>query len=1136
MENPSHPHNHASHGLLVLGMHRSGTSVLTRLLHAAGAELGGRLVPGSKGNEEGHWEDAFAVETNERLLSALGYRWDDPRPLPPDWLASHAAAQAREAIRGYLRSTLSRHRLWALKDPRLCLLGELWLQAMAEEGIEPSVILMARHPREVADSLAARDGMAQAQGYLCWMRNVLAAERISRGLAREFLLYSDLVDDWQASLERLRRLPAGRVLATAEAIADKVAAIVQPARRHHVAGDNDDVLLPMQVASLWALQRDAAADRFDAAGFDTARHGLAEAEAVFGPVLDELAREQAELWRRTAHAEAALSVEAMRLVQVPAEIAQLRDLVQIGVERLNEAISQDIRRMQEAYDRSTQRAVELEARAGLADEVLPRLDAMHAVLIDHAHIQRKFEEAERALAELDALRRELVEARHQAEAYRADAEMLALIRRSWSWRLTRPLRLAMRIVRHRGLDPHDRRKLGERLAASRYLPRGLRRRILEWSGASVAVLAPAHFGDADDATTGASRADTVFLAEPKPGFPDVFVWAVIDWHFRTQRPQHLARSLAQAGHRVFYISNNLVDEAHPGFRVEPLDADGRLFQISLTAMGAMPIYLSMPDRTTIAQLRRSTGELMAWADSAGGICIVQHPFWSDVAGSVGNARLVYDCMDHHAGFENNAPDVLRAEQALAEKSDLLVVTSAWLDQEMAGSNPSRALIRNAAEHEHFCERPQKIWRDPAGRKVIGYYGAIAEWFDIDLVRRIAREFPDSLVLLVGNDTVGARDSLSDLSNVRFTGEVAYAELPYFLHGFDVALLPFKVMPLTLATNPVKVYEYLSAGKPVVSVDLPEIAQFGSLVARAADADAFVAAVAAALAEPQDEAVVQARRRFASEQTWSHRAQELDEALSALPTPKVSVIVVTYNNLAYTATCLRSLEEESDWPNLEVIVVDNASTDGTPGFLREWQAGGEGRRIILNDDNRGFSAANNQGLAAAGGDYLILLNNDTHVTRGWVRTLVNHLRRDASIGIVGPVTNNIGNEARIEIAYDDMAGMKDAAARYTRAHLGQTFDIRTLAFFCVAMPRSTYEAVGPLDEAFGIGFFEDDDYCRRVEQAGLRVVCAEDVFVHHQLSASFDKLKQERRQQLFEANRKIYEAKWGEWIPHRYRSH
>ena len=236
----------------------------------------------------------------------------------------------------------------------------------------------------------------------------------------------------------------------------------------------------------------------------------------------------------------------------------------------------------------------------------------------------------------------------------------------------------------------------------------------------------------------------------------------------------------------------------------------------------------------------------------------------------------------------------------------------------------------------------------------------------------------------------------------------------------------------------------------------------------------------------------------------------------------------------TLTRGTGIEAQSNWPNLEVIVVDNASSDGTREFLRDWEQGDHGRRAILNDANLGFAAGNNVGLAAATGEYLILLNNDTCVTPNWVRTLVNHLRHDSSLGIIGPVTNNIGNEAKVDVRYEDVRDMPAAAAAYTRRHAGELLPIRTVAFFCVAMPRSTYETVGPLDPAFGVGFFEDDDYCRRVENAGLRVACAEDVFVHHQLSASFDKLKAEARQQLFLKNKAIYEAKWGAWQPHRYR--
>jgi GT2 family glycosyltransferase len=148
--------------------------------------------------------------------------------------------------------------------------------------------------------------------------------------------------------------------------------------------------------------------------------------------------------------------------------------------------------------------------------------------------------------------------------------------------------------------------------------------------------------------------------------------------------------------------------------------------------------------------------------------------------------------------------------------------------------------------------------------------------------------------------------------------------------------------------------------------------------------------------------------------------------------------------------------------------------------------------------------------------------------------VKHLQRDKSVGLIGPVTNNIGNEARINITYKGMDEMIPASARYTRRHVGQTFPLHTAAFFCAMMPRDVYQRIGPLDEAFGRGFFEDDDYCRRIDKLGLRIVCAEDVFIHHHLSASFNKLKNKDREALFKRNKALYEAKWGQWVPHTYK--
>lgn len=730
-----------------------------------------------------------------------------------------------------------------------------------------------------------------------------------------------------------------------------------------------------------------------------------------------------------------------------------------------------------------------------------------------SEVERIKSEANKSAALLEsqiALRGELSKAQAQVSNLLRAQQELDLIKSSRSWRLTRPLRMLARVIRHGGVTRHDREQLRLRWRRSRA---SIEAKVIGAPVASVPVIQ---------------------INPQNEGARDVFVWSVIDWHFRIQRPQHLARELAAAGHRVFYISNDFLDDDRPGFKAEPLDDSGRLFRVQLHLKGRPSIYHAVPTHDALAQLRDGVGALLQWSRSRSCISMVQHPYWLETARLLPNAVVAYDCMDHHGGFSDNSPDILAREADLMRTADLLVVTSDWLYEEAGKYNPNRLMVRNACQYDHFADKPGTVFSDAEGRRIIGYYGAIAEWFDLDLIEKVALKFKDCLILLVGADTAGAKAQLAHLSNVRFTGEVPYSELPFYLYAFDVCLLPFKVIPLTLATNPVKVYEYLSAGKDVVSIDLPEISQFGDLVRKASDHEAFLEELAVSLEEPTSQQMNARRRQFASEQTWAHRAADLTAGLAALPWPKVSVIVVTYNNIHLTVDCLTSLERYSDYSNLEIIVVDNASADETPKYLTAWADGHSKRRVILNDTNRGFAAANNQGLEAATGEYLVLLNNDTYVTPGWVAKLMAHLRRNPTVGLVGPVTNNIGNEARIDIQYEGMEDMLRASADYTLSHAGQLVPLHTAAFFCVMMPRAVYEKVGPLDEAFGIGTFEDDDYCRRVASHGWAIACADDVFIHHHLSASFNKLKEEAKKELFERNKAIYEAKWGAWVPHRYR--
>ncbi len=621
------------------------------------------------------------------------------------------------------------------------------------------------------------------------------------------------------------------------------------------------------------------------------------------------------------------------------------------------------------------------------------------------------------------------------------------------------------------------------------------------------------------------------LGQPSPNRYDVLLCPVIDWHFRFQRPQHLARQLAGLGHRVFYLSTTFAKADVPGFRVLESPAPN-VFLVQLRLPGKHPlIYEDLLRGDQHQRLLEATLELVAAAHTNCLVALVDLPFWKPLAEALPGCLLVYDCMDHHAGFSTNSSKMIEEEEALLDCADLVVTTSAQLSAKIRARR-NNALIRNAGEIRYFREAPNELVY-VSKRPVVGYLGAIAEWFDMALVVNAARRRSEWDFVLVGDVTGCDPSEAAKQPNIKLVGEVPYAQAASWVHSFDVALIPFRITELTRCTNPVKAYEYLAAGKPVVATALPEVELMDGMIHVAESRERFMELLDVAMDESDDASLAARRAQWAGAHDWRARGQQLDEAIKAA-FPKVSVIVLAYNNLAFTQACLHSLEINTHYPDWELIVVDNGSTDGSGAYLSDYAADHPRVKLVRNGENLGFAAGNNRGLQVADGEHLIILNNDTYVTPGWMLGLVRHLRRDPQLGLLGPVTNNIGNEAKIDIHYADMEEMQRAASAYTASHARQLLEAPVVAFFCAAMPRSIYQALGGLDERFGLGFFEDDDYCQRVRQAGFKVAIAEDVFIHHHLSATFDQLDRDRRQALFERNKAIYEDKWGPWTPHRYR--
>lgn len=208
----------------------------------------------------------------------------------------------------------------------------------------------------------------------------------------------------------------------------------------------------------------------------------------------------------------------------------------------------------------------------------------------------------------------------------------------------------------------------------------------------------------------------------------------------------------------------------------------------------------------------------------------------------------------------------------------------------------------------------------------------------------------------------------------------------------------------------------------------------------------------------------------------------------------SIVIVTYNSRADLTPCLRSLYGHSG-EGFELILVDNASTDGTREYLQALERKVPSARVILNEANLGFAKAINQGIRASSGAYVALLNPDTRVSPGWLGRMRAHLTE--GVAAVGPLTNFANEHQAVGRYLPEWEGKPDEeiARRLWQARARQAVDAKFLTFFCTLLPRAVLERVGLLDEDFFLNQ-EDLEYCLRLRRAGYRLLVATDAFVYH----------------------------------------
>lgn len=191
--------------IIVLGMHRSGTSAITGVLNQLGVPLGKNLFPAQKGvNDKGFWENGTIVELDDELLLSVGSCWDDWLELEEGWDKSASALRCKTKIAKAIRKDFSKTPLWAVKDPRMCRLLPLWKDVLAEANTDPFYLLMVRHPSQVVKSLVKRDGFSMEKSILLWLGHNLDAERLTRSDQRMVIFFDQLLTETMSVIDELK--------------------------------------------------------------------------------------------------------------------------------------------------------------------------------------------------------------------------------------------------------------------------------------------------------------------------------------------------------------------------------------------------------------------------------------------------------------------------------------------------------------------------------------------------------------------------------------------------------------------------------------------------------------------------------------------------------------------------------------------------------------------------------------------------------------------------------------------------------------------------------------------------------------------------------------------------------------------
>ncbi|MFC4172950.1 rhamnan synthesis F family protein [Microvirga sp. GCM10011540] len=1030
--------------LLVIGMHRSGTSALSGVLSQLGIAVPGELMAATERNQRGYFENQKLMAFHDHVLATLGSSWDDPLPIAPDWIHSPTGQAFIAQLVEILAEDYAGEPAFLVKDPRMCRLLPLWTAALARMERRVVAALPGRHPLEVAGSLQSRNGFSRAQSLMLWLDHVLAGERFTRDMPRTFTLYDDLLQDWRPIVAKMGEdlgviWPRDPMRA-----GTRIDEFLGPELRHHrteqdLSGADDP--LHRLCAKAWEALKRFTADAYDPAAqasLDEIQESLNQSLKALGPVL---AASQETLRRTKADLEE-------KLAQTWQEV-RARDQEILNYDRLLREAGAAI----EARDATiAERSHRLEVAQAETEAVRAELHTTQAdARASQEALQETVQGLQAAVQELQEALQDVSEAaqRHEARAATITAERdaiqgrLTAIETSTIWKATSPVR--------RGLSATPRlRRLGRRtVKVAWWTTTGqLVRRFREWRSLSGReALPPVQRQDAPAAEAPPPPPPQPARPQPAKAKQEVppEVARPIDQDYSLAVPFGYPMEKLEPAPSLAVICHLFHEEA-------TVEIQGYLRNIPFAA----DIFISTDTAAKQAVIER---HFAGWSGGAVEVRVMDNR-GRDIAPKLVGFRDVYDRYEY----------VLHLHSKQSTHASVLGTWRGYLLENMLGSPD---IVRSVFEaftrypdlgmvaSQHF--EPVRHWINWGGNLDLANGLLKASGTRITLDQ--ALDFPSGSMFWARS---AALKPLLDLN-------LSFEDFPPESGQID-GTLAHAIERLYFIICERAGFTWLKVSHPHLFEETPCIVPVDSPLAL----DRFMADHVVALTGPipprprkETPRAIPAPAKGLVDLLQA-RALGLNEAVNS--STRVAVGIVTYNNadrqlrrmLSSTRIALEQAGLESAG---RIYVVDNGASTETI------TQGNEAVRRLPATGNVGFGAGHNRLMQAAfeeGADLYIAANPDGAFHPDAIAALVQMMQAQ-------------DGRALIEAA--------QFPAEHPKDYNPYTFETAWASGACLAIPRGVFETIGGFDENFFM-YCEDVDLSWRARAAGLPVrICPRAQFLH-----------------------------------------